>query len=1645
MTFPGGNQTGRAVSLTPWGVADLLMPLWPNKAAYGFSASGNAVVVTPVPVPVFALPLLRPGAPGSITDSNGLIYELTSDEHMTVNGQEIGDSAGTVALTYVSGTIWAESDTFNTGDWFTYSPATSGFTPMAPAQPPGWNGVSSLTVDSTPGYAGAVSDASGNAWLAPYNGPLTFVPGDGSFGTLYPMPLTASGTITTDIVMLNDVPYVVTTSGSIYGLSGSIVVPITGSFGGLTRGAAADTSNIYALLPQTKQMGVFSFSAPFSGSVAKHTTPMDVPAFVVSGPNGTAIGGWSQSTFSFVTTAVDLSPASGFAAAVTSGTGDLTLLTGHDPSWTVVQTVSGLTGPADVAWANAGTQVLVTEPSANHVAIYNLITGTLTFDINLSVSGATNIAILTTDSQALVSQSSHNQVSLITSEVNNWVVSSVVTGIAAASDIAIVSDTEALVACASGVAFLSFNTGTWGVSKLVSGLPYNPTGMDWFIDTDGLITAVTAGVVGASGRVDLVKTTGLGASGSWAGSAGEVLWRQGQIAIADPSNDVVRVFGEVGASLRSMGTNAGPDGVATIGQTGTSLWLGGSAATWQSRFTAPYKIVPYNHGYVATWDGSSFTTVDLGVEHQPSAGVWGPSGVWVATTQNDLYVINDGILVQQLILPADPQPAGVPLGMSEFQFWNGELYASSSLNNGLMALAPAQASGAPVPPSNLVLALSGAAATSVGLTWNVPAGTPPFSYETFYRVGSLGSFSLYASGTATSLLVSGLSGNTNYNFAVSGINEAGHTTSNILSAQTQPTIGSPTLTGTLGASGVENLSWTVPSGAQPINYQPFFQDTTLGSTWTPFGGVTSQTSTQIGNLTAGHTYNFAVSGINSTGNNVSNTVTQLVPGPPDAPVLSVTQINSSSVAASWNLVANAINYQMQLGPVTHGSPTFVNYGGPLSNTTTSITVSGLNPLTTYSFRVVATSAGGSTNSNVVTLNAATTPPTSIAFTGVSGVTNSSALLGYVVCGGSTPITTQFRGTNETNSIVANMATTTATSGSVLINGLFPDTSYAFVATAQNSAGIVITSQGVGLTTKALAAASGTQVATFSPSGQTPVFVGPTGLTVAPGMTIALNGISVFDEPTSDTVILVNTNWDNATVFATSSGVPCQGAGTGGPDGGMAIPSTSSGLDINGINAALATLTYTAPPNGSGITSDVIQILGFDSNTPSGSPTVPNISIAVTITSGVASGFPVSGYSQYHPSAYTNPGSGQALLLPQGYLSTSGNQFVDPNNGNLPVRIMGANYAGMEFGNALNTESDPSSIPFCTWQVSYKVFFKSLVQNGINAIRWNYCDAGLAGTPPMSTDGANFSINTTVNPDLAGKTVLEIIDTMLAYCAEIGLKVWFGRMWQNPTVGQTTLPYGTPSGIGSLVNWTQQAVIDNMVMLAQRYANNPTVIGFELNNEIFSPPCTWGDGNPDTDVRLWWQNAGNAILAVNPNVLIICQAYGILTPPPFSADGGTIADLSPFTQFPVALTIPNKLAFSVHSYEPSINSGPQQPATWNPYWGFLYSSNTVPILMTEYGYLAADIASGAPNFASTQAWVSRLTTYVTAGTSGSISGIPAGGYPPSMTWFCADASGPTEGDGASVDNSGFCLVAAADWTTILPGQFAWLPPVMFYRK
>ena len=335
------------------------------------------------------------------------------------------------------------------------------------------------------------------------------------------------------------------------------------------------------------------------------------------------------------------------------------------------------------------------------------------------------------------------------------------------------------------------------------------------------------------------------------------------------------------------------------------------------------------------------------------------------------------------------------------------------------------------------------------------------------------------------------------------------------------------------------------------------------------------------------------------------------------------------------------------------------------------------------------------------------------------------------------------------------------------------------------------------------------------------------------------------------------------------------------------------------------------------------------------------------------------------------------MLPAGFLSAKSGNIVAGDGE--PVRIASANWSGAELGSGLGG----GYVPMGLWQRNYRDIIKLALDSGLNALAINYSDDCFDNFPQFrdGTQAKQFGIDQTLNPDLApGMASLEMWDKFVAYAGSLGLRIIFRRMWQVSTPpfwagrAQTPLWYDPP---GSGTPYDDAKVLANLQMLARHYAGNSTVIAIEINNEIEAgaPPhnVTWGDGNVATDFKLWVERAANAIHAANPDILVIAEApqsYSVL--PPFHHFGA--GDLSPMAnpELRPAVSAPDKLVYSVHSYPPSLigRVSPQDPTHLDQAWGFLLKKGIAPVLLTEFG-----IPQDPP--AEDVAWLNGLAGYITA--------------------------------------------------------------------
>jgi endoglucanase len=352
----------------------------------------------------------------------------------------------------------------------------------------------------------------------------------------------------------------------------------------------------------------------------------------------------------------------------------------------------------------------------------------------------------------------------------------------------------------------------------------------------------------------------------------------------------------------------------------------------------------------------------------------------------------------------------------------------------------------------------------------------------------------------------------------------------------------------------------------------------------------------------------------------------------------------------------------------------------------------------------------------------------------------------------------------------------------------------------------------------------------------------------------------------------------------------------------------------------------------------------------------------------------------------------------GYWSARGAQLVDATGA--PVRMTGINWFGAETANFTFHG---------LWSRNYRDMVGQMAGLGYNTIRIPYSNQMLsAGSTPNSIDLAK-------NPDLAGLSGIQIIDKVIAEAGTRGMRVILDR--HRPDSSQQSPLWYTSA-------YPESRWIDDWKALATRYKGNTTVVGADLHNEPHSVQggsgACWGCGDQATDWRLAAERAGNAILAVNPDWLIIVEGVDCVTGTGSPQCGWWGGNLSGARQFPVRLSKPDKLVYSAHEYATSVFAQPwfsdpafpaNMPALWDHWFGYLEKENIAPVLLGEFGTTLQDSRDGV--------WLRELMKYTGTGPSGM-----------DFTYWSWN---PNSGDTGGILND--------DWTTVNTTKQGYLSPYL----
>lgn len=359
-----------------------------------------------------------------------------------------------------------------------------------------------------------------------------------------------------------------------------------------------------------------------------------------------------------------------------------------------------------------------------------------------------------------------------------------------------------------------------------------------------------------------------------------------------------------------------------------------------------------------------------------------------------------------------------------------------------------------VPCKATNLSTTPVSSSQINLNWTAPSnegGSPVTGYEIdrtvidpdgVYRHPIVPIVS-NTNSTVTAYSDTGLSQNTQYAYWVRAINSFGisrssdgsHTTT--LGEATTPS--PPTGLETTSISSTQiSLSWTAPTnnGGSSITNYNVYRGTSSGSE-TLLAQVGNDNSYTDGTVTAGQTYFYTVTSVNSAGESIpSNEVSATPIGPPQPPTGLTATGALLKINLSWNAPSNDGGSAITGYLIERSSDNGNTWSTLVANTnSTGTTYSDTNvlPLVTYSYYVYAINDVGTSNpSNIV--SATTTSVTPPSPTGIV-LNNIQSTSGTVSASNQMTLTNFDSGTGNNKLLVVGVGADNSDVNSITFNGM----------------------------------------------------------------------------------------------------------------------------------------------------------------------------------------------------------------------------------------------------------------------------------------------------------------------------------------------------------------------------------------------------------------------------------------------------------------------------------------------------------------------------------------------------------------------------------------------------------------------------------
>jgi len=332
----------------------------------------------------------------------------------------------------------------------------------------------------------------------------------------------------------------------------------------------------------------------------------------------------------------------------------------------------------------------------------------------------------------------------------------------------------------------------------------------------------------------------------------------------------------------------------------------------------------------------------------------------------------------------------------------------------------------------------------------------------------------------------------------------------------------------------------------------------------------------------------------------------------------------------------------------------------------------------------------------------------------------------------------------------------------------------------------------------------------------------------------------------------------------------------------------------------------------------------------------------------------------------------ANAVAAGYFAQQG-KILDA--GGQEIQVRGISHHGF---------NSPILQPQFLWAMGWKEQIAQIKGLGFNAIRVPFVPDTLYSTTPVNQLSY---IDPVLNPELIGKTPLQVLDLWMAEADRQGMYILLDFHSVTMQLQYPTWFLSNPADFNLVYNkqaYTRENWARDLAFVAQRYAHLAHFFGIDLYNEPHgSVRWSSGDTNATNPVYFWKEAAefaSAAVLAANPRLLIFVEGsngnYDGVENSNIPMNWGE--NFQPQAYKP--LSIPNdKLVLSPHTYGPdvfmksSFSSASNFPFNLAADWDALFGkfSPTHAVVIGEFGGYYGPGPSGQQDVTWQNAFVQYL--------------------------------------------------------------------------